>query len=115
MAFNQDVKALLPKRGVVDGFLAYWLVGMADQLLRLVTEATHGTKKIETGELAAYPIALPGESEQRRIAQVLAETDTRIDGERSTAAKLRECKSGLMSELLTGHVRFPEFLEAAGG
>ena len=51
MAFNQDVKAVLPREAVMPRYLAYWFRANGSQLLRLVTAATHGTKRIDMREL----------------------------------------------------------------
>ena len=46
MAFNQDVGALVPREFVSSLYLAYWFAANASEMLRLATEATHGTKRI---------------------------------------------------------------------
>lgn len=105
VAFNQDVKAVIAGDAVDSTFLAHWFVGKSEKLLGLVTEATHGTKRIDLSDLQRFPLALPTVLEQRRIADILDEQDLRIDGERRELRKLRTLKHGLMDDLLTGQVR----------
>ena len=105
MAFNQDVKAVLPRPGVDAQFLAYWFLGQSDRMLRLVTESTHGTKKIDLGILQQQRIAVPTEREQATLAQVIRSSDVRIKQETEEVEKLVSLKAGLMDDLLTGRVR----------
>ena len=46
VAFNQDVKAIVPKQGLMGRYLAYWLSSPSHQFLKLATTATHGTKRL---------------------------------------------------------------------
>ena len=56
--------------------------------------------------------ALPERSEQSLIAERFDEIDSRIQNATIEVAKLRELKSGLMDDLLTGRVRVTPLLEA---
>lgn len=105
MAINQDVKAVLARPGVSGQFLGYWFRAHAERLLRLVTEATHGTKKIDLGDLKKFPIHLPPRAEQDRIATLLSTADDAIQGEISLMGRLQALKSGLSGDLLTGRIR----------
>jgi type I restriction enzyme S subunit len=114
MTFNQDVKAIVPN-GTTDGrFVAHWLNGRSDALLRLVTEATHGTKRLEQAELKAFGLDLPPLSEQRQIATILDTVDDAIRKTEQIIAKLKQVKQGLLHDLLTcgiddnGELRNPE-------
>ena len=53
MVFNQDVKAIVPKQGLMGRYLAYWLSSHSHQFLKLTTTATHGTKRFDMDELQA--------------------------------------------------------------
>jgi len=105
MAINQDVKAVVARPGVSGQFLGYWFRAHAERLLRLVTEATHGTKKIDLGDLKKFPIHLPPKEEQERIAAILSTADDALTGEIANLSRLQALKSGLTSDLLTGKVR----------
>jgi type I restriction enzyme S subunit len=50
-------------------------------------------------------IPLPPFPEQRKIAEILSEVDTKIVNEETTKAELEQLKRGLMQVLLTGQVR----------
>ncbi|MBZ0122126.1 MAG: restriction endonuclease subunit S [Sandaracinaceae bacterium] len=114
MAFNQDVKAVVPN-ALTDGrFLAHWFVGRSHALLGLVTEATHGTKRIDLKELLEFRISLPSVPEQARIAEILDTVDDAIRKTEEIIAKLEQVKQGLLHDLLTrgiddnGELRDPE-------
>jgi type I restriction enzyme S subunit len=114
MAFNQDVKALVPAAGVSGRFLGHWFVGHAHEMLGLVTESTHGTKRIDLTDLTRFTTRLPTYREQARIAEVLDTVDEAIRSTERVIAKLEQVKRGLLHDLLTrgiddnGEIRDPE-------
>jgi type I restriction enzyme S subunit len=79
MAFNQDVKALVPGGSVDGAFLAYWLVANTPTLLNLVDTASHGTGRINTEALKTLEVRLPPPELQGRIANVLSMIDDKIE------------------------------------
>lgn len=72
---NQDLKALLPKNGVElePQFLAHCLRVQSRAILALVSEAAHGTKRLDAEALAKIPILLPSGESQREFSR-------RVDG-----------------------------------
>lgn len=109
VAFNQDLKALLPRAGVHGRYLAHWLVASRSRLRRMVGVAGHGTGKLDTADLLALPIRLPPHPVQSVIAGVFdaaVRLELRI-GE--LTLKKRRLKQALLQQLLTGKLRFPEF------
>ncbi len=110
VAFNQDVKAL-ETRGINPVYLGYFLVSRKSALMRLVSEAGHGTGTLQTDLLASFPILFPSLSEQEAIAGSLRIWDCAVAIiECLIAAKLK-LRKGLMQKLLTGKRRFPGFSE----
>jgi len=79
MTFNQDVKALRPKKGVVPEFLPYLILGQKSRLLNLVDLAGHGTGRLNTDELKSLDVLVPSEPEQQAIAHVLGSLDDKIE------------------------------------
>ena len=78
-AFNQDVKAVVPKSSVEPEYLAYWLAASERRLHSKVDAAGHGTGRIAGPALASLPVRLPPLSEQRRIAAALGALDRKIE------------------------------------
>lgn len=99
MSFNQDVKGLRPKPGVNGLFFAWLLAGNKNRLLAMVNIAGHGTGKIDTDELKALTLPLPGLIEQQRIADCLTSLDDLITAEDQKLDTLKTHKKGLMQQL----------------
>jgi type I restriction enzyme S subunit len=104
-AFNQDIKAVHARPELSSRFLAYWFRANADSFLKLTTESTHGTKRIELKDLIKVQIGLPPYDEQRKIAQRLDIMASMTGELGQSVEKLQDQKQGLMHDLLTGHVR----------
>ena len=88
MAFNQDIKALIPKAGVDGVFLTYWLLSQKPALLSSVDSAGHGTGRLNTDTLKAMAVSLPSLAEQKAIAAVLGALDDKIELNRRMNATL---------------------------
>ena len=78
VAFNQDIKSLVPKQGVDGEFLAFALISRKNTILRHVDSAGHGTGRLDTELLRSIQLPLPPLSEQRRIATILRTWDEAI-------------------------------------
>ena len=78
VAFNQDIKSLVPKQGVDGEFLAFALISRKNTILRHVDSAGHGTGRLDTELLKSIQLPLPPLSEQRRIATILRTWDEAI-------------------------------------
>lgn len=75
MAFNQDLKAIVPKQGLQGRFLAYYLRYIGPRILQRVETASHGTKRLPLDRIKKIPVPLPPLAEQRRIAEILDKAD----------------------------------------
>ena len=95
MAFNQDIKALMPKSGVDASFLTYWLLSQKSALLSSVDSAGHGTGRLNTDTLKAMTVALPPLAEQKAIAGVLGALDDKIELNRRMNATLESMARAL--------------------
>ena len=89
MTFNQDVKGIRGRNGVVTRFIAYWLLGHKSRLLAAVDQASHGTGRLRTDLLHGMRIRFPREQDrQRAIVAVLGALDDKIELNRLTALAL---------------------------
>ena len=109
VAFNQDLKAFVPIPAVDGEFLLRWLQANQTRLLLLATEATHGTKRIPTGDLLATHVSLPRLAEQREIAEALADVDGLLAALEALIAKKHAIRQSVMQQVLTGSTRLPGF------
>ena len=110
VAFNQDVKAIVPKQGLMGRYLAYWLSSHSHQFLTLATTATHGTKRFDMDELQAALVGVPLPNEQKHIVRIFDEQQSVIEWLQGLTAKLQAEKRGLMDDLLTGDRRVTALL-----
>jgi type I restriction enzyme S subunit len=78
-------------------------------LLDLAGGSTVGHVKV--GDIRKLRIPIPSLHEQAQIIEAYAAMDVRLSSEEALIAKLRQNKSGLMDDLLTGRVRVTPLLQ----
>ncbi|WP_217539038.1 restriction endonuclease subunit S [Vibrio metschnikovii] len=105
VAFNQDVKALVPAKNVDGLFLSFLLVAEKHKILQLVSTAGHGTGRLDTHSLQEYPVNIPPLPEQKKIAQILSTWDKAVTTTEQLLANSQQQKKALMQQLLTGKKR----------
>jgi type I restriction enzyme S subunit len=69
--------------------------------------------KISARVVSGLRVAIPQSAEQELILNSLAAGDARLRAEIESVSLLRDLKSGLMDDLLTGRVRVTPLLESA--
>ncbi|WP_380783479.1 restriction endonuclease subunit S [Sphingomonas sp. R86520] len=107
MTFNQDVKALQCAEDIDPQFLFYALKARKDYIRDLATEASHGTKKLETSTLNAVKILVPETIEdQRTVAAVARNYDDLIENNRRRTDLLEDAARQLYKEWFV-RFRFP--------
>lgn len=112
-AFNQDIKAVRARGNLGNRFLAHWFVANSSLFLRKVSEATHGTKKLDMSELYRLYIGIPFPHEQEAILERLDTVDETIAVEKAELNKLTQLRAGITADLLAGRVEVPERIELA--
>ncbi|WP_081626981.1 restriction endonuclease subunit S [Bordetella sp. FB-8] len=109
VAFNQDIKAIVPNQGLDARFLAYQLQSKKHAVLDMVDTAGHGTGKLDTDLLKSVDLVVPPIPEQRRIAQILSTWDQAIATIERLGANSLNQKLLLSQQMLTGKVRLRSF------
>jgi restriction endonuclease S subunit len=104
MTINQDVKGILPNQKFTSEFLAHWLVNAGTSILKIATESTHGTKRIDMKDLHAIGIPEIGLDEQKEIVSIIDAIESISSILQRTHLVLQRLKAGLMQDLLTGRV-----------
>lgn len=66
---NQDIKALIPEKIELNEYLFISIKLIAQNILFATKEATHGTRRVETGVLQNWAIPLPPLEEQKEIVK----------------------------------------------
>ena len=69
VAFNQDVKAIVPKQGLMGRYLAYWLSSHSHQFLTLARR--DAWQRFDMDELQAALVGVPLPNEQKHIVKDL--------------------------------------------
>ncbi|HUW28607.1 MAG TPA: restriction endonuclease subunit S [Sulfuriferula sp.] len=108
MAINQDLKAVFAGTKLQSAFLAWYLRGTAEESLRRLDEAAHGTKALRMEAWTSMEVALPPLDEQVAIANFLGRTTSQLDTLTAEAnraiALLQERRSALISAAVTGKI-----------
>ena len=105
-----DLVISRPGPDIEARYLAHWINSPfgKDQVLRV--QGGLAQQHFNVGEMRDLLVATPNIEEQNRIAALLATHDRQLASEQATLSKLRQLKSGLMTDLLEGRVRVPEFI-----
>ncbi len=88
VAFNQDLKAFDCAPDVEPEFLFYALCARREHIRELATEASHGTKKLETDVLAAVQLPIPKPDVQRRVIAIASAYDELMENNQRRMALL---------------------------
>lgn len=110
-AYNVALIKAIP-RNVNRDYLYYVLKN--DQLyeyIELLSRRSSGQTGVDLNGLREYRIGLPSDSDQRKIADALADCDKLISNLEKLVSKKKAIKQGAMQELLTGKKRLPGFDE----
>lgn len=105
VAFNQDIKAIVPKDYLDSRFFALQLLSRKHDVLGLVDTAGHGTGKLDTDLLKSVKIVLPPLPEQRHIAKIFATWDQVIATTERLLTNSRKQKQALTHSLLGDRLR----------
>ena len=106
MAFNQDVKALIPRRDCLGSLLRSAIYAGKERMLSLVVTSAHGTMTLNLSDVRNFKVPLPRVSaESEAIVAVLAAIDSKIDLHSRKRAVLEELFEALLRGLMTGEIR----------
>lgn len=106
VAFNQDLKAFTCGPDLDAEFLFYALLARREHIRELSTEASHGTKKLETDVLTAFELPIPKLNIQRRAVAVISAYDELIENNQRRMASLEKTAQHLYREWFVS-LRFP--------
>lgn len=105
MAFNQDLRAIVPNEFIDGEYLMHALTHAGERMLRNTATAAHGTKRLTLDDLANFLIPVPRDEEQREIIATLDAIDRKIDLHRRKRVVLEELFKSLLHKLMTGEIR----------
>ncbi|MDX6697832.1 MAG: type restriction enzyme subunit [Solirubrobacteraceae bacterium] len=108
MAFNQDLKALIPSPAVESGYLRVVLRGLESEILANVVEAAHGTRRLETRWLKALRVPVPDLRLQRSTVERVQAIETQNDAVASRLERqmslLIERRQALITNAVSGEL-----------
>lgn len=108
---NQHIALVRPAHGVNPRWLARYLAfGPSCKQFQMLND-TGAKAGMNLHAIESLLVVVPSLEEQLKSSKVLDAIDEQIDEEIQGVGKLRELKSGLMADLLTGRVRVPEVIE----
>ncbi|MBP7862120.1 restriction endonuclease subunit S [bacterium] len=104
VAINQDLKAIFPKPNFSHEYLFNWLSANEREISKLAGGST--VKGLTLPDLRKLEISIPSElSEQEKINQLIDCAESQEANFRKLLLKLKQEKSALMQQLLTGKRR----------
>ena len=101
---NQDLKALLPKQPVNSQFLAACLRSQSGFVLEKVSEAGHGTKRLDAHGLQSLRIPRPGDALEQTFATRIAAIEALKATHRRALAALDALFASLQQRAFAGGV-----------
>lgn len=104
MAFNQDMKAILPSESLAGDYLLYVLQHLKRELNRLTGTSAHGTRRIGTSSLETLMLPFPNLDEQHMIGETLRACDAKIAALEREAALHDELFRAMLEELMSGRL-----------
>ena len=107
VTFNQDVKALAPRR-IAPSLLLFALLDAQAALLTKVESSGHGTGTLPSDVLLDYQITMPDEPLQRELAARFDASNDRIALAREETRTLSSLRDTLLPKLISGELRVPD-------
>jgi type I restriction enzyme, S subunit len=105
MAFNQDLKALVPGDKLSGSYLMHALTEAGPRMLANITTAAHGTKRLSQSDVLGFPVPVPPLVEQQEIATILDVLDAKIDIHVAKSKKLDALFHALLHKLVIGGIQ----------
>lgn len=104
VCFNQDVKALVPDRGVESLYVFHAVDAQRERIRRSAGEASHGTKKLETAVLQAVEVPVPPLALRRHFVEYASPLHRQMDVLTAQNRKLERARDILLPRLMNGEL-----------
>lgn len=104
----------IKRDGILPKYLEIWLNSSLARKEIYIGSKQGTVTNLHLEEINRFRIAIPPIQEQKKIAEVLSTWDLAIEKTEALIKEKENLKKGLMQKLLTGKVRFKEFIEKDG-
>lgn len=98
VAFNQDMKALVPGNSHSVEYAFHWFRWAKDKILACISDSSHGTKRLAMDDLFAMKIPTPARSEQVRFVAGIQAMETASDSVRQNMQNLTKIRSAILNQ-----------------
>ena len=106
MAFNQDVKALVPRCDYSGRLLRSAVYVGKERLLGRIVTSAHGTMTLNLNDVERFKVPCPSDrAEADGIVAILDAIDRKIDLHQRKRAVLEDLFKSLLHQLMTGKIR----------
>ena len=99
VAFNQDVKGIVPNSKTTSLFLLNWIQSHENRIKYMVTGTGIGAGKLDSEDLLALNVKLPSLNEQKKIEKFLSLIDERIETQIRIIEELKSERKYLLEQL----------------
>ena len=99
VAFNQDVKGIVPNSKTTSLFLLNWIQSHENRIKYMVTGTGIGAGKLDSEDLLALNVKLPSLNEQKKIEKFLSLIDERIETQIRIIEDLKSERKFLLEQL----------------
>jgi len=113
VAFNQDVKAFVPK-DVEPSLLLFAMLSIAPSLFERVESSGHGTGKLPTEVIESCQFAIPPPCVRTRLASYIDNINERIASSVAEAESLASILDLLLPKLMSGEIRIKDAEKMVG-
>jgi len=106
MAFNQDLKALVPRGKFSGAFLRSAIYAGKERLLERIVASAHGTMTLNLDDVETFSVACPSDpAEADDIAAALATIDRKLAHHQQKRAALNDLFQTTLHQLMTAQIR----------
>jgi len=106
MAFNQDLKALVPRGGCSGEFLRSAIYAGKERLFERIVPSAHGTMTLNLDDVETFVLACPSDPDEANdIASALATIDRKLAHHQRKRAALNDLFQTTLHQLMTAQIR----------
>jgi len=98
VAFNQDMKALVPSEPHSVEYVFHWFRWAQGKILSFISDSSHGTKRLAMEDLFSMKIPKPSRKEQSRFVESIQVFESTSSLVRQTAQNLTSLRVALLNQ-----------------